>query len=115
MPRLIRGWMAVSVALAGLAVLTMAGPAWAHSTIVRSTPQADATLAELPEAFRVTADDPLPGAAPTSAPAEAADSAFPWPAIATGVAAVLALLVAVRAARIQQRARAADRLPPPTE
>jgi hypothetical protein len=56
-----------------------------------------------------------PDAAPTPAAGEAGDSAFPWPAIATGVAAVLALLVALRAARIQQRNRAANRRQPPAE
>jgi methionine-rich copper-binding protein CopC len=56
-----------------------------------------------------------PDAVPTPAGDESGESAFPWPAIATGVAAVLALLVALRAARIQQRARAANRLQPPTE
>lgn len=56
-----------------------------------------------------------PGAVPTPAPDEAGESGFPWPAIATFAAAILAVIVATRAARIQQRTRAADRLAPPDE
>jgi methionine-rich copper-binding protein CopC len=195
--------LAVLGLLTGVAVLTAAAPAWAHSTIVDSTPAEGETLTALPEAFSVTADETLldlggqgvfalvirdaagryygdgcvtvvdatmsaepaigesgdyemlyqvvsadghpvsgeipftwqapdgfepapshadvpvcggdPDAAPTPAAGEAGDSAFPWPAIATVVAAVAALFVALRAARIQQRARAANRLEPPQE
>ncbi len=56
-----------------------------------------------------------PAAAPTEAPAESAGSTFPWPVIATFAAAILAVVVATRAARIQQRTRAASRLDPPAQ
>jgi hypothetical protein len=63
------------------------------------------------------ANVPVCGEDPDATPAEepAGDSAFPWPAIATAVAAILAVIVATRAARIQQRRRAADRLEPPAD
>lgn len=76
---------------------------------------------EAPEGFQPTtshAAAPVCGEDPDAAPAEqpaAAGGAFPWPAIATVAAAILAVIVATRAARIQQRKRAADRLPPPTD
>lgn len=76
---------------------------------------------EAPEGFEPAAShDALPvcgedpEAAPTEAPAESGESPFPWPAIATFAAAILAVVVATRAARIQQRNRAANRLDPPT-
>jgi methionine-rich copper-binding protein CopC len=46
-------------ALVGAAVLFAATPAWAHSEIVDSTPEAGETLTALPEAFSVTASETL--------------------------------------------------------
>jgi methionine-rich copper-binding protein CopC len=46
-------------ALAGAAVLLAAAPAWAHSEIVASTPEAGETLTALPDAFSVTASETL--------------------------------------------------------
>lgn len=46
-------------ALAGAAVLVAAAPAWAHSEIVDSTPEAGETLTALPDAFSVTASETL--------------------------------------------------------
>jgi copper resistance protein C len=75
---------------------------------------------EAPEGFEPAASHDAvpvcgedPDAAPTEAPAESGESPFPWPAIATFVAAILAVIVATRAARIQLRNRAANRLDPP--
>lgn len=46
-------------ALVGAAVLVAATPAWAHSEIVDSTPEAGETLTALPDAFSVTASETL--------------------------------------------------------
>jgi methionine-rich copper-binding protein CopC len=56
MRRLITG-LAIT-ALAGAAML-LAAPAWAHSEIVASTPEADEILTALPDAFSVTASETL--------------------------------------------------------
>lgn len=45
--------------LVGAAVLVAATPAWAHSEIVDSTPEAGETLIALPDAFSVTASETL--------------------------------------------------------
>jgi len=56
-----------------------------------------------------------PDAAPTSAPTAPTQDASPWALPLTLVAALAAVLVATRAARIQQRKRVADQPTPPTE
>jgi len=50
---------AASVAIAGGAVLGLAGPASAHNYLVASTPEAGGTLTELPETFEITTNDRL--------------------------------------------------------
>ncbi|WP_439694192.1 copper resistance CopC family protein [Curtobacterium sp. SP.BCo] len=50
---------AASVAIAGGAVLGLAGPASAHNYMVASTPKVDGTLTSLPEAFEITTNDKL--------------------------------------------------------
>ncbi|OIH99011.1 hypothetical protein BIU97_13080 [Curtobacterium sp. MCBA15_009] len=47
------------LAIAGGAVLGLAGPASAHNYLVGSTPAVDGTLTSLPEAFEITTNDRL--------------------------------------------------------
>lgn len=56
-----------------------------------------------------------PDATPTPAPADDGEAVNPWVLPITLGAALLAALVALRAARIQMKQRAAQRLEPPTE
>lgn len=50
---------AAAVAIAGGAVLGLAGPASAHNYMIASTPKVDGTLTELPKAFEITTNDKL--------------------------------------------------------
>jgi len=50
---------AAAVAIAGGAVLGLAGPASAHNYMVASTPKVDGTLTSLPKAFEITTNDKL--------------------------------------------------------
>ncbi|WP_175472102.1 MULTISPECIES: copper resistance CopC family protein [unclassified Curtobacterium] len=50
---------AAVLAIAGGAVLGLAGPASAHNYLVGSTPAVDGTLTSLPEAFEITTNDRL--------------------------------------------------------
>lgn len=56
--RLVAG-TAASVAIAGGAVLGLAGPASAHNYMIASTPKVDGTLTSLPDAFEITTNDKL--------------------------------------------------------
>ena len=56
--RLVAG-TAAAVAIAGGAVLGLAGPASAHNYMVASTPKVDGTLTSLPKAFEITTNDKL--------------------------------------------------------
>lgn len=49
----------LTVAIAGLAVLTVAGPASAHNQVVSSTPGANQVLTALPSEFSITTNLPL--------------------------------------------------------
>jgi copper resistance protein C len=51
--------LAAALALAIIAVLTVAAPASAHNYLVSSTPSAGETLTVLPEHFSVTTNEPL--------------------------------------------------------
>lgn len=50
---------AAALAVAGGAVLGLAGPASAHNYMVASTPKVDGTLTSLPKAFEITTNDRL--------------------------------------------------------
>ncbi|WP_144764227.1 copper resistance CopC family protein [Curtobacterium sp. 9128] len=50
---------AATVAIAGGAVLGLAGPASAHNYMIASTPKVDGTLTSLPKAFEITTNDKL--------------------------------------------------------
>lgn len=56
--RLVAG-TAAAVAIAGVSVLGLAGPASAHNYMVASTPKVDGTLTSLPDAFEITTNDKL--------------------------------------------------------
>ena len=56
--RLVAG-SAATLAIAGGAVLGLAGPASAHNYMIASTPKVDGTLTELPKAFEITTNDKL--------------------------------------------------------
>ncbi|WP_139166407.1 copper resistance CopC family protein [Curtobacterium sp. UNCCL20] len=56
--RLVAG-SAAAVAIAGGAVLGLAGPASAHNYMIASTPKVDGTLTELPKSFEITTNDKL--------------------------------------------------------
>ena len=63
-PRLRRAWrrgagVAATLAIAGGAVLGLAGPASAHNYMIASTPKVDGTLTALPKAFEITTNDKL--------------------------------------------------------
>jgi methionine-rich copper-binding protein CopC len=50
---------AAVLAIAGGAVLGLAGPAEAHNYLIASTPKVDGTLTALPKAFEITTNDKL--------------------------------------------------------
>ncbi|NQW91055.1 copper resistance protein CopC [Curtobacterium sp. VKM Ac-2861] len=50
---------AAAVAIAGGAVLGLAGPASAHNYLIASTPEVGGTLTSLPKAFEITTNDKL--------------------------------------------------------
>ncbi|MFJ3384176.1 MULTISPECIES: copper resistance protein CopC [unclassified Curtobacterium] len=50
---------ATTLAIAGGAVLGLAGPASAHNYMIASTPKVDGTLTSLPDAFEITTNDKL--------------------------------------------------------
>ena len=50
---------AAAGAIAGGAVLGLAGPARAHNYLIASTPEVDGTLTSLPKAFEITTNDKL--------------------------------------------------------
>ncbi|WIB78568.1 copper resistance protein CopC [Curtobacterium sp. MCPF17_002] len=50
---------AAALAIAGGAVLGLAGPASAHNYMIASTPKVDGTLTALPKAFEITTNDKL--------------------------------------------------------
>lgn len=50
---------AATLAVAGGAVLGLAGPASAHNYMIASTPKVDGTLTSLPKAFEITTNDRL--------------------------------------------------------
>ncbi|MGN8050070.1 copper resistance CopC family protein [Curtobacterium sp. 22159] len=50
---------AAALAIAGGAVLGLAGPASAHNYMVASTPKVDGTLTSLPDRFEITTNDKL--------------------------------------------------------
>ncbi|WFR68513.1 copper resistance protein CopC [Curtobacterium flaccumfaciens] len=56
--RLVAG-SAAALAVAGGAVLGLAGPASAHNYMIASSPKVDGTLTELPRSFEITTNDKL--------------------------------------------------------